>query len=112
VMIIAAGLELASVGESLNTSRARDLQKYEARNSCIQEAERKQRWTVMLVTAGLLVAFKNDAIGFVGGLCCHWSYTLPDYVAGFRQRKSSNGIRLGASSDNQALIPQADREIL
>lgn len=104
VMIIAAGLELASVGENLNTNRARDLQKHEDRDGSIDKAERKQRWTVMLVTAGLLVAFKNDAIGFVAGLCCHWSYTLPDYMSGLRQRKKSNGIRLGGSTDNEALL--------
>jgi hypothetical protein len=104
VMIIAAGLELATVGESLNTNRARDLRKHEDRDASIDEAERKQRWTVMLVTAGLLVAFKNDAIGFMAGLCCHWSYTLPDYMSGLRQRKKSNGIRLGGSTDNEALL--------
>lgn len=104
VMIIAAGLELASVGESLNTNRARDLRKHEDRDGSIDEVERKKRWTVMLVTAGLLVAFKNDAIGFVAGLCCHWSYTLPDYMSALRQRKKSNGIRLADSTDNEALL--------
>jgi hypothetical protein len=107
VMIIAAGLELASVGESLNTNRARDLRKHEDRDSSIDEAERKQRWTVMLVTAGLLVAFKNDAVGFLAGLCCHWSYTLPEYVAGLRQRKRSTGIRLDSSADNEGLMERA-----
>lgn len=107
VMIIAAGLELASVGESLNTNRARDLQKREDQNSSIAEAERKKRWTVMLVTAGLLVAFKNDAIGFIAGLFCHWSYTLPEYVAGLRQRRIPDGVRLGSTSDNEALLQQA-----
>lgn len=107
VMIIAAGLELASVGESLNTNRAKDLYKHEDRDISIEEAERKQRWTVMLVTAGLLVAFKNDAIGFIAGLCCHWSYTLPDYVSTLRQRKRSDGARRERSSDSEALLPQA-----
>jgi MFS superfamily sulfate permease-like transporter len=106
VMIIAAGLELASVGESLNTNRARDLREHKNRDSSIEEAERKQRWTIMLVTAGMLVAFKNDAVGFMAGLCCHWSYILPDYVVGLRRRQKSNGIRLGSSSDNEALLTQ------
>ena len=44
VMIIAAGLELASVGESLNTERARDLKEGSSR---LTETERKQRWTTM-----------------------------------------------------------------
>lgn len=107
VMIIAAGLELASVGESLNTNRARDLRIHEDRDGSIDEAERKQRWTVMLVTAGLLVALRNDAIGFLGGLCCHWSYTLPEYVAGLRQRKRSTGIRLDGSGENEGLLERS-----
>jgi Molybdate transporter of MFS superfamily len=106
VMIIAAGLELASVGESLNTNRARDLQEHEDRDSSIEESERKQRWTVMLVTAGMLVAFKSDAIGFVAGLCCHWIYSMSGYVVGLRRRQKSSGIRLGSSSDNEALLTQ------
>ena len=108
VLIIAAGVELASVGESLNTNRARDLQKHEHRGDDIEEAERKQRWTVMLVTAGLLVAFKNDAIGFVAGLCCHWSYTVPEYLSGLRRRKISTGIRLGGTAENEALLEQSN----
>lgn len=86
VMIIAAGLELASVGESLNTDGAQDVkQRKEARRAdasadsakpALTSEEKKQRWTVMLVTAGVLVAFKNDGIGFVAGLLCHWSYHL------------------------------------
>ncbi|EXJ56272.1 uncharacterized protein A1O5_12728 [Cladophialophora psammophila CBS 110553] len=82
VMIIAAGLELASVGESLNTPRARDLSKegVSARRTEITDEEKKRRWTVMFVTAGLLVAFKNDAIGFAAGMCCHWSFQLSSYL--------------------------------
>jgi WD domain, G-beta repeat len=30
----------------------------------------------MLVAAGLLLAFKNDAVGFVAGMFCHWSYGI------------------------------------
>ena len=78
VMVIAAGLELVSVGESLNTSGARDLGDHaEEQGSVLGESERKRRWTVMMVTVGLLVGFKNDAIGFVAGMLCHWIYFLP-----------------------------------
>ena len=76
VMIIAAGLELASVGESLNTDRARDLKESPSR---LSEGQRKQRWTTMLVTAGILIAFKNDAVGFLAGMLCHWSFQIPTY---------------------------------
>lgn len=86
VVVIVAGLELAGVGESLNTSRARDIDKDENSLSMndtlprsrllekrLDEAERKRRWNVMLVAAGLLPAFKNDA---VAGMFCHWSYEI------------------------------------
>lgn len=76
VMVVAAGLELASVGETLNsTSRARDL-KHENRSDKISDSESKERWSVMMITAGLLLAFKNDAVGFLAGMCCHYSYRI------------------------------------
>ncbi|RMZ82154.1 hypothetical protein DV738_g1840, partial [Chaetothyriales sp. CBS 135597] len=74
VMIIAAGLELANVGESLNTDRARDIKGRGVLEIRLSEEERRQRWTVMLTTAGVLVAFRNDALGFLAGLVCHWSF--------------------------------------
>lgn len=98
VMVIAAGLELVSVGESLNTSGARDLGKAgsdaEQASSgsgavsmpIVSENERKRRWTVMMVTVGLLVGFKNDAIGFVAGMLCHWMYEMPRVLGSFEGR--------------------------
>ena len=76
VMIIAAGLELASVGESLNTGGARDLKEV---HDGLTETQRKQRWTTMLITTGVLIAFKNDALGFLAGMFCHWSYLIPTH---------------------------------
>jgi Molybdate transporter of MFS superfamily len=107
VMVIAAGLELASVGESLNTHRARDIARYELlRTADMDEAQRKQRWTVMLVTAGLLVAFKNDAIGFVAGMLCHWSYKIPTYISHYRGRRLPHtNISHG---DREALLPSSE----
>lgn len=78
VMIIAAGLELASVGESLNTDQARDFKDHGSESMSLAKEERKKRWTVMLVTAGTLVAFKNDAVGFIAGITCHISFVLAD----------------------------------
>ncbi|KAJ9499317.1 hypothetical protein H2202_004900 [Exophiala xenobiotica] len=107
IMIIAAGLELASVGESLNTPRARDLSK-EGTNApqtaSITDEEKKQRWTVMLVTAGLLVAFKNDAIGFLAGMCCHWSYRVPRSLLARHSRPSETGSRSEDSDEHQSLL--------
>lgn len=99
VMVLAAGIELASVGESLNTSGARDVEKQP------EEAERKRRWTTMFVTASLLVAFKNDAIGFIAGMLCHWSYELPEIVARRRRADAENRRLIGALDEQQRLLP-------
>jgi len=83
IMVLAAGLELAKVGESLNYG-ARDL--WEASDSqeedtvreglkhqrTLSDEERKERWTVMFMTVGFLLAFKNDGVGFIAGMLCHY----------------------------------------
>ncbi|KAJ9210992.1 hypothetical protein DTO166G4_7384 [Paecilomyces variotii] len=103
VMVIAAGLELASVGESLNTTGARDLagkapgiigDSEQAIGPILTDYERKKRWTVMIVTVGLLVGFKNDAIGFVAGMLCHWSYQLPALFTKIRERLTYGRLRV------------------
>ncbi|KAF9463901.1 hypothetical protein BDZ94DRAFT_1257717 [Collybia nuda] len=88
IMVIAAGLELAKVGESLNTG-ARDLylqgeEDDEGESSTagkrprqVSDEERMQRWTVMMMTVGGLLAFRNDAVGFVAGMLCHCVYRFP-----------------------------------
>ncbi|KAF2020925.1 hypothetical protein BU24DRAFT_416586 [Aaosphaeria arxii CBS 175.79] len=77
ILVLAAGIELAKVGESVNTD-ARDLRVLNVDRSwdgkrvkTLDEQEKKDRWAVMLVTVAALLAFKNDAVGFVAGLC--WS---------------------------------------
>ncbi|KAJ9236038.1 hypothetical protein DTO271D3_2173 [Paecilomyces variotii] len=103
VMVIAAGLELASVGESLNTTGARDLagkapgiigDSEQAIGPILTDYERKKRWTVMIVTVGLLVGFKNDAIGFIAGMLCHWSYQLPGLFTKIRERLTYGRLRV------------------
>ena len=79
IMVIAAGLELANVGESLNTDRARDFKEHSQTRDETLEVLRKERWTVMLMTAGFLIALKNDGVGFMAGMCCHWSYRLQSW---------------------------------
>lgn len=92
IMVIAAGLELAKVGESLNNG-ARDL--WEASESRldgedlgeggssglkvhrkVSDEERRERWTVMMITVGFLLAYKNDAVGFAAGLITSWTYQV------------------------------------
>ena len=107
-MVIAAGLELVGVGESLNTAGAIDLQEDHQGSGTLMpfaepqgdknvrvpsEEERKRRWTVMAITVGGLLAFHNDAIGFLAGMLCHWSFQLQDRL---RDRQTQRGqIRLG-----------------
>ena len=95
VMVLAAGLELARVGQSLNHG-ASDL--WEActeqepggppakRHRHVTDEERERRWNVMLVTAAGILALKNDAVGFMAGLLCHAIYRLADRLESDRYR--------------------------
>jgi Molybdate transporter of MFS superfamily len=98
VMVLAAGLELASVGESLNTRAARDVEKEP------EEVERKRRWMTLLVTVGFLVAFKNDAVGFIAGMLCHWSYEVTEMLAKLKRRaRASYRSNLGLPEEQRLL---------
>lgn len=118
VMVLAAGVELAKVGESLNNG-ARDL--WEAagpgalgggglEQRTLTEEERRQRWTVMLMTIGGLLAFKNDAVGFAAGMLCHWSYRPSPRFGRFQFptwkfaiRRTSPALR---NAEEESLLPQ------
>jgi hypothetical protein len=80
VLVIAAGVELAKVGESVNTD-ARDLRVLDGdlswdgkRVKELDERDRRERWMVMLVTVAALLTFSNDAVGFITGLAWHWGF--------------------------------------
>lgn len=102
IMVIAAGLELAKVGQSLNHG-APDLWEEsvtpgaeesgsagvggaaegvvrralgERKHRVVSDDERLERWTVMLVTAAGILAFKNDAVGFCAGMLTVWANGL------------------------------------
>lgn len=123
IMVIAAGLELVNVGESLNTERARDLKEREAEEGdenaagenrfgethSLTEVERKRRWAVMLITVGGILAFKNDAIGFLAGLLCHWSFAVQDRLDSGRSGREGR-IRLGndSSSEDSPILRRED----
>ncbi|GKT50923.1 molybdate transporter 1 [Colletotrichum spaethianum] len=86
VMVIAAGLELAKVGHSLNHG-ASDLWESSVgsggggimrQHRTLSDDERAERWTVMLMTTAGILAFRNDAIGFVAGMLCYSAYRLSD----------------------------------
>ena len=102
ILVIAAGLELVKVGESLNTVGVRDLNPLDRASSAEQathnededkvvsvltERERKRRWAVMFMTVAGILAFRNDAIGFSAGILCHWSFQLQDILEERRSRR-------------------------
>jgi hypothetical protein len=94
IMVFAAGLELAKVVHSLNRG-APDLWEDSAdqanvsvdniypivrRQRTLSEAERHERWTVMLTTTAGIMAFKNDALGMLAGMSCYFSYRVAERV--------------------------------
>lgn len=110
VMVLAAGLELAKVGESLNYG-ARDLweiadengdregeasvQEGRKRHRKVSDQERMERWTVMFMTIGGLLAFKNDGVGFVAGMLCHFTYRSEEAwtsVASLWRKRRGSGV--------------------
>ncbi len=108
VMVVAAGLELAKVGESLNSTGARDLRVNEIEDADVgavgnidndkkmrhlTDEEKKRRWAIMLITVGGILAFRNDAVGFLAGMLCHWSFILQDRWDLYRSRREGH-IRL------------------
>ena len=100
IMVVAAGLELAKVGVSLNHG-APDLWETSVegdgdgqgvgaagrRRRDVSEEERSERWTVMMVTTAGLLAFRNDAVGFLAGMLCFWTYRLADYWEKRKERR-------------------------
>ena len=100
IMVLAAGLELAKVGNSLNRG-APDLWQDSARQGSdnplsgrqhrdLDEDECLRRWNVMLVTAAGILAFRNDALGFLAGMLCHWAYMLSDRLSKRTNRRSNS----------------------
>ena len=95
VLVFAAGVELAAVGQSIN-SDARDLRVLNEDSSWdgkrvaeLDERTRKERWMVMLVTVAALLTFKNDAVGFVAGIAWHWGFGLARRVEERRDQEES-----------------------
>ncbi|GAB0135290.1 hypothetical protein EsDP_00003633 [Epichloe bromicola] len=96
IMVLAAGLELAKVGHTLNKG-APDLwgnSAGERRPRRLSDEERLERWTVMLMTTAGILAFKNDAVGFLAGLLCHCAYKLAEWVTKRRENSLVQGARV------------------
>jgi MFS superfamily sulfate permease-like transporter len=91
VLVLAAGVELAKVGESVNTD-ARDLRVLDRDQSWdgkrvkeLDEREKRERWMVMLVTIAGLLAWRNDAVGFGAGMVWYWGFRFARVVEGWRE---------------------------
>ncbi|KPM33951.1 hypothetical protein AK830_g12621 [Neonectria ditissima] len=109
IMVLAAGLELAKVGQNLNQG-APDLWQTAARQDHdhglgrlrrlreLSDDERMERWTVMLTTTAGLLAFRNDAVGFLAGMLCHGAYRLSERLAEWKARRG------GLSTERDALL--------
>jgi hypothetical protein len=110
VLVLAAGVELAKVGESINTD-ARDLRVLDRdmtwdgkRVKDLDERDRKDRWMVMLVTVAALLTFKNDAVGFVTGLAWHWGFVVARRIEDRRTGRTEGHVwrSVGHSRDEGA----------
>ena len=119
ILVIAAGLELVKVGESLNTAGVKNLNLLDRASSVEQamhndedksisgltEQERKRRWAVMFMTVAGILAFRNDAIGFSSGMLCHWSFHWQDRIEQRRARRGEYTV-LGPQSQEDDDIAQ------
>lgn len=101
-MVLAAGVELAKVGQSVGDARDLWEQAEEDVNGGRSvtreekeevEKERGERWMVMLITVAGCLGFKNDAVGFVAGLVWYWGLKVPGMVE--RRWYGRGSIRLG-----------------
>lgn len=107
ILVIAAGLELVGAGESLNTARSRDLghvgeEEEGGKGGELGEEERKRRWAVMFMTVAGILAFKNDAVGFLAGMLCHWSFRAQER---YEERRGGEGrIRLGEGREEERSV--------
>lgn len=126
IMVLAAGLELAKVGESLNHG-ARDLwegetnisdsadqsrlegQKYQRQ---LSDEERMERWTVMFVTITGLLAFRNDGVGFVAGMLCHWVNWLSSAWSGWEERRTRKENKRSRRSTRGTTIDEEEEQLL
>ncbi|KAH0292830.1 hypothetical protein M436DRAFT_60337 [Aureobasidium namibiae CBS 147.97] len=102
IMVLAAGVELAKVGQSLDdvqdawqeTEQENDDAAAAAatdKRRQLNEQQKKDRWAVMLVTVAGCLALKNDAVGFIAGMVWHWGLKASEAV---QQRQWTGQRRL------------------
>lgn len=110
LLLFVAGLELARVGENVNTGIAPDIAERngslthgDGRKTVTQltHKERQRRWAVMILTVGGMLGFRNAAEGFLAGMLCHWGFQLQDWWE-MRRSYRSGQIRLDDESRTEA----------
>ncbi|KAJ1929663.1 hypothetical protein IWQ60_000987 [Tieghemiomyces parasiticus] len=69
VLLFMSGAELAMAGRRYSIHLTPPL-------TPETEADRTRDFCVMVVTAGLLIGFSNDAVGFIGGLVVSWLFHM------------------------------------
>ena len=106
LLLFVAGLELAKVGESVNTTKAPDIVET---HGCLASdfggkmitelthEEKQRRWAIMILTAGGMLGFRNPAEGFLTGMLCHWGFKLEDWRESRRSHREGQ-IRLDNES--------------
>ena len=65
----------------------------------LTEEQRRRRWTVMMTTVGGILAFKNDAVGFIAGMLCHWFFQWEERREQLRGIAGLGQIRLGQGTE-------------
>lgn len=110
IMVLAAGVELSKVGQSVDESK--DLWEQAEEDNVDQmpprksrqatEQESKDRWMVMLITVAGCLAFKNDSVGFIAGILWHWGGQTPQLLEYVWPRQRS--VRLNRTEEEDGLL--------
>ncbi|KAK1068720.1 hypothetical protein LTR74_005378 [Friedmanniomyces endolithicus] len=116
VMVLAAGVELAKVGQSVGDSEEvwgqvdeggeDDRAGHEGKGKV--EEERKERWMVMLVTVAGCLAFRNDAVGFLAGMVWYWGLRVPIWIELWKHGRVRLGHERRAGGESAMLDSNLD----
>ena len=61
----------------------------------------QRRWAITFTTVAGILAFKNDAVGFVAGMLCYCNFLLQDWRERRKERRSEGRIRLLGGEDRE-----------
>jgi len=113
IMVIAAGIELAKVGRTLDdrmdlwNEAEREQEDIDGRRKRkkVSDEESGERWAVMLVTVAGCLAFKNDAVGFIAGMIWHWGLKLSPVLERLqRSRGNSTSKQSITDAESEGLL--------